>query len=66
MKSFFNFTRSYRRGFIGMLLNWVQGWGGLLDGLVAIFSLGLVSSCFEFQVCHYRTIYEMRKVKCQK
>jgi hypothetical protein len=63
VRKYANFTKAYKGGIDNWMLNWIQSWAGLLDGIIGVVTLGLISSGFEMNVCSYRTIYCIRKNK---
>lgn len=44
-------------------LLWVQAFGGILDALVSIISLGFLHSNFEIEICFWRTGLEFKRQK---
>lgn len=42
---------------------WLQGWGEMLDGLVTLFSFGIYNSSFEFRICAWRTLRQIKRQK---
>ena len=61
IKKYASFTKAYKDGIDNWMLNWLQSWAGLLDGVVGVLTIGLVSTGFEMNVCAYRTKYCLRK-----
>ena len=61
IRKYANFTTAYKGGIDNWMLNWLQSWAGLLDGIIGVVTIGLVSSGFEMNVCAYRTKYRLRK-----
>jgi hypothetical protein len=43
-------------GLIGQFQLWLQGFGEICDGVVTLFSFGLVTSSFELRIARWRTI----------